>query len=327
VTTYNTSRPTSKSTTTTYNTSKSTVTTWTTAWTTSWATSHSTSKSTTTSYSTQFNTTRATGTSWTGYVSTSRDTSRPTSRNTTTTWTTSWVTKRETAYSQSTLTSWNSSYTTVWITSSSTSQLQTGTSRTTYFYKNTSRNTSRSTDDGGGACIVAGTPVHVSLTETKLIENLIITEPVLTLDGAFNVEDQTTLSSVSTTSVDNTLSTDDILAGVMTSYAIGIIDINNGLLKSSSSHQHIVKRSGLWKTSLANQLVVGDILWHITNGEIPITSISHDTENQYTIYKLDIEPNDTFFANGILTHNKKIECDVCDPGSDCYAGFDPSCFQ
>jgi len=52
-------------------------------------------------------------------------------------------------------------------------------------------------------------------------------------------------------------------------------------------------------------------LYHITNGEILITSAVYDGTNTYTVYKLDIEPNDVFFANGILTHNRKGEAGLC----------------
>ena len=58
------------------------------------------------------------------------------------------------------------------------------------------------------------------------------------------------------------------------------------------------------------------------SGEIVISSIAIINEST-TVYKLDVETNDTFIANGIITHNVKIECDPCDQLGECY---DPEAF-
>ena len=307
-TSHTTSRATSRNTTTTYATSHATSTSWTTSYTTTYNTTRLTSHSTTTTYSTGWNTSRITLISWNSSVSTSHTTSRSTSKSTTTSYNTS----------RSTQTSYNSAYTTTWTTSRNTTYVA-NTAWQTYTGFNTAWTTSWSTMQ----CLVAGTPVHISTTETRLIEDLTLGTPILTMDGGFNVEDLTTLGSVSTTSVDSTLSNDDILHGSRLTYAIGIYDINNGLLKASSDHHHIAKRNGYWRVFRTNFLKIGDIFWHITDGEIPITSIEVDEVNTYTIFKLDVEPNDTFFANGILTHNAKPpgDCDPCDQFGICY---DPS---
>jgi hypothetical protein len=86
--------------------------------------------------------------------------------------------------------------------------------------------------------------------------------------------------------------------------AIGIWIINEGLFKTSDSHLHIVKRDGLWQVKKAGQLQVGDIYLNINNEEIEITSLVLDDVNIYKIFKIDVEPNDVYYANGILTHNK-----------------------
>jgi hypothetical protein len=151
------------------------------------------------------------------------------------------------------------------------------------------------------------------------------------MDGSFNVDQVENLLAVSTTNVANSLSMDDILVGARRFNILGVVDINNGLLKSSSDHMHIAKRDGVWKARSASALQIGDKLYHISGIEIEITSLVEDGTTPYTVYKLDIEPNDTFFANGILTHNKKIGlCDssgygpeICDPNSPCYDPCSP----
>jgi hypothetical protein len=187
---------------------------------------------------------------------------------------------------------------------------------------------SRSTDDG--ACLIEGTPVHVSTHVTVPIELLIKDAPVLTMDGPFNVDTVPELLAASTTDITNSLSMDDMLVAARRFTVLGTVDINNGLLKSTSDHIHIAKRDGVWKARSASALQLGDKLYHVSGIEIEITSLVVDGTIPCVVYKLDIEPNDTFFANGILTHNKKIGlCDssygpeICDRNSPCYDPCNP----
>ena len=144
------------------------------------------------------------------------------------------------------------------------------------------------------------------------------------MDGPHNIEIEQGLANIETTTIVDNLSYDDKLVAARRTYVIGIIDINNGLIKSTPHHLHIVKKSGKWVARQAQTVAVGDYLYHITDGEILVTSVTSDTTNTYAVYKLDVEPNDIFFANGILTHNRKPELcaeggfEVCDQGSPCY---------
>lgn len=183
--------------------------------------------------------------------------------------------------------------------------------------------TSQNTDDAVGECIVEGSLIQISTGYAKPIEELINGQPLLTMDGGMNVDTKEAMSAFSATEMNGSLSNDDTLVGIRKYSVYGVVDINNGLLKTTEDHIHIAKRDGAWRLIKASALVVGDILYHLTQGEIAITSLVDDLTTQYTVYSLDVEPNDTFFANGILTHNKKIlECaggyEVCNPGSICY---------
>ena len=148
------------------------------------------------------------------------------------------------------------------------------------------------------------------------------------MDGGFNTDDIEELNAISTTQLSNlSISNDDTLSAIKRTQAIGIIDFNNGLFKTTATHIHIVKRNGLWTAREANGIVLGDFFYHIELGEIEITSKVEDSTNTYTVYKLDVEPNDTYFANGLLTHNRKEALcgpdEVCDPGSICYDPCSP----
>lgn len=88
-----------------------------------------------------------------------------------------------------------------------------------------------------------------------------------------------------------------------------VININNGQLITSRTHTHIVKKEILggnieWTCRPAFNLAVGDILLAVDGSEIQITSIEQ-VEGQFNVYKLNVEEEDTFVANGIITHNEK----------------------
>ena len=103
------------------------------------------------------------------------------SKSTTTTYGTSHVTTWEASRTTTT------SYTTFWSTTKTTSYFVNTTKLTTWSYS-TYYEGSRSTDDGINDCIVGGTLVHVNATETKRVEDLILNEPILTMDGPHNIE-------------------------------------------------------------------------------------------------------------------------------------------
>jgi hypothetical protein len=284
---------------------------------------------TTTKYTTSWVASRSTSTSWTTVYGTSAGASRSTSRNTTISYTTTWSTRIDYTTSWSTYVAYGTNWTsTVSYTTSWGSYYSYVTYWYTYQQYYTYWEAERNTDDG--KCIVEGTPIHISTNTTILIENLRTGDSVLTMDGPFNVESILELSKLSVDTIVNNLSSDDILGGARRYEVIGIVDINNGLLKSTGDHIHIIKRDGKWIAKHGGDIVLGDKLYHITNGEIEVTSIVYDTTNTYVVYRLDTEPNDVYFANGILTHNKKIGlCDsfggpeVCDPSSPCYDPCNP----
>jgi hypothetical protein len=228
-------------------------------------------------------------------------------------------------------TSWasNVSYTTSWG-----SWVAYNTYWYTYVQYYTYWEASRNTDDGQGDpnCIVEGTLVNISTSVSIPVESLLKDAPVLTMDGGFNIDNTVELTSISTTSVIGNLSSDDMVSGIRKINVIGIVDINNGLLKTTGDHMHIVKRDGKWHARQAATLLPGDMLQHINGSEIEITSAFYDDVTPYVVYKLDIEPNDTFFANVILTHNKKLPLcreggsEICDKWSMCYNPCDPNAY-
>lgn len=96
-----------------------------------------------------------------------------------------------------------------------------------------------------------------------------------------------------------------------------VYNINNGLIKSSEDHRHIVKHNDVWEVKAANELIIGDILLDKDNNEITITSIVIENTPQ-SVYNLSVDGSNTYFANGILTHNKFQLCCTYDDGLSCF---------
>lgn len=84
------------------------------------------------------------------------------------------------------------------------------------------------------------------------------------------------------------------------------VDINKGLVRSIPEHRHLIKGyGGVWRFARARDLRVGDILLDKDGAEITITSVGIVNE-MLTAFKIDVESIDTFYVNGIVTHNMKI---------------------
>jgi intein/homing endonuclease len=83
-----------------------------------------------------------------------------------------------------------------------------------------------------------------------------------------------------------------------------ILSFNNGLLVSSEDHIHIIKRNSIWFVIKAADILVGDSFINQNGSEQVINSIVKSS-GSFKVYKLDVESNDVYIANGIITHNYK----------------------
>ena len=83
-----------------------------------------------------------------------------------------------------------------------------------------------------------------------------------------------------------------------------VYSINDGKLFTSWDHNHLFKHNGIWKVDKTVNLEAGDSLIDETGKEIIINNMVKMT-GQFIVYKLDVEENDLYIANGILTHNLK----------------------
>ena len=162
-----------------------------------------------------------------------------------------------------------------------------------------------------GGCMLEGTEVMLSNGNITTIENLIVgdslaslvieTIPDTSVDCTDCVDD---LLTWKTSTLENTSGNAEVILNDPLEVA-EIVNINDGLLKSSTQHVHIIKRDGEWQGKRAFEIKVGDILLNNQNEEIPVTTTEMLEDGPYTVYILNVETNDVFYANGILTHNAK----------------------
>lgn len=293
----NTTKQTSSTTTTTYNTTVSTpyttfVTTFSTGYSQSTAADAVRSTDYTTSRSTDYNST------WNSYYSTTGSGTRSTGYSASRT--TSYSASRSTAYTGSR----NTAYTTSWTYSAITAYSESGNRATNY---QTNRYTDGGGFGGGGPyCVVEGSLVHINETDTVPIEALQVGDQVYSKSGNFNTDDENLMHAFSNTAIagePQQATITEIYQGTSSN----VISINNGLFKATKDHFMLVKQEDkdalvAWRIRPLYICLIGDHFMDVDGNEIEITSIDELTE-EFNVWKIDTEPADVFYSNGILTHN------------------------
>lgn len=154
-------------------------------------------------------------------------------------------------------------------------------------------------------CVLEGTQISTSPSSSIAVEDLEVGDTVLSrnIEGMPDSDDFDDLKVWTS----NTLTGVQSTALVTANQSINInsiYNINEGTLYTSATHLHIVKREGIWSVRRAYTLEEGDYYEDINGNLIEITSIVLETR-AVTIYKLNVETDDVYYANGILTHNIK----------------------
>jgi hypothetical protein len=219
---------------------------------------------------------------------------------------------RSTSYSASTTKYRNTtkSATTSW--TASTTYSGSGTVNfTTYYNAGTYRTTCSYPGGGGGGfyCLPTGTDINISTTETKPIEDLVVGDTILSKGGGFNTDDHMEMHQYSAKNLTGHLRETTITAH-FSSESDDNINFNDGLLIATRLHYHIMKIEGKWAVRpiyLAQLYVEAglEVFFYTIDGtEIEITSAVSSTD-PITVWEIDTEPDDVYFANGLLTHNNK----------------------
>ena len=157
----------------------------------------------------------------------------------------------------------------------------------------------------GGGCLLKGTLVKLSNGTEVTIESL-TTGMELSSMIIGNMPDGDNYQNLIQWSQTNpTLSNTSATVTQNTEHIVNsILSFNDGLLVSSEDHIHVVKRNSVWSVMKASDILVGDSFVNQNGSDQVINSIVK-SNGVFEVYKLDVESNDVYIANGTITHNRK----------------------
>jgi hypothetical protein len=157
---------------------------------------------------------------------------------------------------------------------------------------------------GGGGCVLFGTKISMNDGSFKQVQDVSVGDSLLSKSiVGLPTNENEELVKWSSSKIE--LYNEDVrVTGIQTYNVNTVLSFNDGKLFTSKDHLHVFKLNGIWKVSYAIDVKVGDFLLGENGNEIEVNSIV-ETKGNYIVYKLDVEENDLYIANGILTHNSK----------------------
>ena len=152
--------------------------------------------------------------------------------------------------------------------------------------------------------VIEGTMIRTSLSSSVAVEDLQIGDKVLSKHIPSLPDMSEGLDELYSWESDNAEGNySDALVVTNNSITVqGVRSFNNGALITSKAHNHIIKRDGKWKVLPTKDVVVGDIFQDINGDEVMITSAEIEL-GEVKVYSLNVETDDVYYANDILTHN------------------------
>jgi hypothetical protein len=151
-------------------------------------------------------------------------------------------------------------------------------------------------------CLVANTIITLSDGSTKLIQDIQVGDVLKSLDVTGMPQPANEWYSWSSNTLNYVESTSTVI-NFTTHEFDSVVNINEGRLIATDSHNHVVKQNGVWYIRTTSELNVDDVLLDIDNTEFEITSLVTITEPT-TVYNVDVNNSNLYFANNVLTHNK-----------------------
>jgi hypothetical protein len=154
----------------------------------------------------------------------------------------------------------------------------------------------------GGGCLVSDTIITLSDGSTKLIQDVLVNDVLKSIDVSGMPQPSNEWYSWSSDTLNYVDSTSTVISVTIYEFD-SVVNINNGRLIATDTHNHVVKQNGIWYIRTTSELNVGDVLLDIDNTEFEITSLVIITEPT-TVYDVDVSDSNLYFANNVLTHNK-----------------------
>ena len=160
---------------------------------------------------------------------------------------------------------------------------------------------------GGSGCFSIDTPITMADGYTKKIEDLSVGEEVLTLTlptMPLDFDDKDTWVDWETDTLDGAEYTTTKLTDIMFDWYDKYYKINDRI-KVTFEHPFFIKHNNKYEFKKTEELIPGDEILTDTSGSFTfetITSIEVIEEELETV-NINVEPNDVYFAGGVLVHN------------------------
>ena len=153
-------------------------------------------------------------------------------------------------------------------------------------------------------CLVENTSIEMADGSFKMVQDIIAGDSLrsIAVDG-MPVEPNQWFSWS-----DENMTFDACVSNVESnnSFEVGKTIKINDVLETSPSHNNVIKRNGQWIIRKTEDLEIGDILLDSLSNEITIDSINM-IDAVAKVYNIMLLGSKLYFANGILTHNKRDE--------------------
>lgn len=135
-------------------------------------------------------------------------------------------------------------------------------------------------------CFIKGTLVSMSDNTTKPIEDIKISDEIVTYDETNTMNDVGIVNGISSHLVDEIIH----------------IIYDDGTKITTTEHHPFRIYNGEWET--AGNLKVGDICFSVLNKPIKISNIQREYGKHIVYNLINVSKNHNFYVNGILVHNK-----------------------
>ena len=155
-----------------------------------------------------------------------------------------------------------------------------------------------------GGCVLEDTLITKADGTTIAVQSITVGDSLAAKSIGTLPEDENQLTSWSETNPTITDTTSDVIANSF-NFVNQVLNFN-GTLTTSTEHLHIIVREDEWMIKKASDVIVGDKLINSSNTQILIETIESISGN-FKVYDLNVESNDTYIANNIVTHNAKEE--------------------
>ena len=158
---------------------------------------------------------------------------------------------------------------------------------------------------GGGGCHLAGEMITMSNGEKVAVENIIKGDSLLSVNiSGMSNEELAYKTWNETGEAFSTEYTNVNVANVKVDTYTSYYNFNDGALKITYEHPILVKTTNdLVLFKIAKDVVLGDKFLNEDNAWISVNTKSLVEAAIFATYTIDVEPEDTYFANGILVHN------------------------